>query len=154
MNCFFSSDYVRTETIPSLIHVPPAELVPKQVKYKHIECESEIRLGSLHYILTKEMNENTMRMNKLLFEWSNSNIYKFADDNINSICNNMKTLLKICESAMKKAKVVGIVSLLQEDMSLDQRAYHLMLFDMEIVISWFVQVLLLEVLMYQIRLML
>jgi len=44
-----------TETLPELIHVSAAELVPKQVRHEVIECTLDQRAALMRYLVTKEL---------------------------------------------------------------------------------------------------
>lgn len=44
-----------SETLPELIHVSPAELLPPQVIHETIECDADHRLACMKHILLKEL---------------------------------------------------------------------------------------------------
>lgn len=120
-----------TETMPALIHVSAAELVPFQVEHEHIECSSEMRLAVLRHVIAKaakvKVREATagiagdggkVEEGELLDQQFRAIV--FVDDG-----DDLETVKSVCESALKKAQVVGAVSILNEGASLDQRASSL-----------------------------
>lgn len=114
-----------TETIPSLIHVSAAELVPRQVRHEHVECSPEQRLACLRYIIAKEIidykKEEEEEEGSAQSRVENKfQAIVFTDDALA-----IDTLKVVCESALAKAGVGGIVSVLQEDSSLNERASSL-----------------------------
>jgi len=123
-----------TETLPLLVHVSAAELVPKQVKHEHIEVPAEQRLAVLRYVVAKELSahleQGGVGFRAIVFtdEDEQQQLQQQQQQQQNTV--DLELIKKACESGLKSVgdKASGTVCILREDSSLDERASSLLAF--------------------------
>ena len=122
-----------TETLPLLVHVSAAELVPKQVKHEHIEVPAEQRLAVLRYVVAKELSAHLDQggggFRAIVFtDEDDQQLQQQQQQQQNTV--DLELIKKACESGLKRDenKASGTVSILREDSSLDERASSLLAF--------------------------